>query len=320
MEKVTMEALPEFLIGQEQNTEAMTGCTAIIAPGGAVCGVDVRGGSPGTRDIAALDPLCNRTEVHGIMLSGGSAFGLEASCGLAELLEEKKIGRAAGVTVVPNVCGAVLFDLRCGRHDIRPDKAMGRKAAENAFSGLPFMSGNYGAGTGAIIGKRNGIENAMKGGIGYAALRQGDLVAAAVIAVNCVGDIVRDGMIIAGAREADGTGFADSARIILENYNKEKDLFSGNTVIGCIMTNAKLNKAQAARLAGRGQDAIARTVWPAHSIYDGDTIFALCSGKVDTSQDAVGVLAERAASEAIIDAVMSAETWGSYLARRDYVC
>lgn len=317
MEQVNLRSLSDFLIGQAQDHTAMTGCTAVIAPNGAVCGVDVRGGSPGTRDTDALDPVCNRKEVHAVLLSGGSSFGLDAAGGLMSLLEEKGIGRDVGVTVVPNVCAAVLFDLKCGDFRVRPDAAMGRRAGENAFLSLPFQSGNYGAGTGAVIGKRNGSKNAMKGGIGVAAFRHGELVAAAVFAVNCVGDITENGRIIAGARINGSRSFADSETFILDSYDSEKDFFSGNTVIGCIMTNAALDKAQATRLASQGHNAIARTVQPAHSVYDGDTVFALCSGKIKASPDSVGILAVHAAQAAILDAVKSAETYGDYLSYRE---
>ena len=316
MERIAPGALPAFLIGQAQDHDAMTGCTAIIAPGGATCGVDVRGGSPGTRETDALDPRCNREKIEAVLLTGGSAFGLDAAGGLMKLLEEKKIGRNVGVTVVPNVSAAVIFDLQCGRSDVRPDAAMGRLAGENAFAGQPFRSGNFGAGTGAVLGKANGGANAMKGGIGAAAFRQGELIVEAVFTVNCVGDIVENGEIVAGARVSGGLQFADSETVIVERYDCDTDYFR-NTVIGCIMTNAILTKAQAARLAGRGQDAIATAVRPAHSIYDGDTVFALCSGAVQASQDAVGILAEHAVREAILDAVRSAESWGEYLSCRE---
>lgn len=317
MKRMDLTEITDFLIGQDQDELAMTGCTAIIAPNGAVCGVDVRGGSPGTRDTDALNPLCNRKEVHGIILSGGSSFGLDAAGGLMQLLEEKGIGRDVGVTMVPNVCSAILFDLKCGSHQVRPDAAMGRMAGENAFVGLPFQSGNYGAGTGATIGKSNGLQNAMKGGIGAAAFCHGNLFVAAVFAVNCVGDIVENGQIIAGARKENSLDFADSEALILSSHTSEKDFFSGNTIIGCIMTNAAFTKPQAARLAAQGHNAIARTVYPAHSIYDGDTIFALCSGRVNASADSVGILAAHAAQDAIIDAIKSARTHGNYLSFED---
>ena len=322
MEKIELTELTDFLVGQAQDETAMTGCTVIIAPQGAACGVDVRGGSPGTRDTDALDPLCNRKVVHAVVLSGGSSFGLDAAGGVMQLLEERRIGRDVGVTVVPNVCEAILFDLHCGASRVRPDAAMGRLAGENALAGLPFRSGNYGAGTGATIGKSLGLKNAMKGGVGAAAFRHGELMVGAVFAVNCVGDILENGEIIAGVRKDEGLEFYGSERAILESYALETDLFKagkddardgGNTVIGCIMTNAALTKAQAARLAAQGHNGIARAVRPAHSIYDGDTVFALCSGKVAATPDSVGILAARAAEAAIVDAVRSAASYGDYL-------
>ena len=317
MRRARLDDLPAFLIGQAEHPTAMTGCTAIIAPEGAVCGVDVRGGSPATRDTDALSPLCNRTVVHAILLTGGSAYGLDAASGLMGLLEKKGIGRSVGVTVVPNVCAAALFDLKCGSSKVRPDARMGRQAGENAFMCFPFLSGNHGAGTGATIGKSRGPANAMKGGIGAAAYCHEELIVSAVFAVNCVGDIRENGRIIAGARRDGGVEFADSEQLILENYAVENDLFSKNTVIGCIMTNARLSKAQASKLAAQGQNAIARTVYPAHSIYDGDTVFALCGGQVFASPDAVGILAAHAAQDAILDAVKSAESFGSFLSWKD---
>ena len=317
MEQIAFTEITDFLIGQAQDKTAMTGCTAIIAPNGAVCGVDVRGGSPGTRDTDALNPLCNRKVVHAVMLSGGSSFGLDSAGGLMRLLEEKRIGRDVGVTVVPNVCAAILFDLKCGKADVRPNADMGRRAGENAFAGVPFQSGNFGAGTGATIGKSNGLQNAMKGGIGFSAFRYGELYAAAVFAVNCVGDIVENGKIIAGARKTNSLDFADSEALILQASANEKDFFSGNTVIGCIMTNAILTKPQATRLAAQGHNAIARAVRPAHSIYDGDTVFALCSGKVRASFDSVGILVAHTAEAAILNAVKASETYGEYLSHEE---
>ena len=317
MTRSTLQDLPDFMIGQAENADAMTGCTVIISPQGAVCGVDVRGGSPGTRDTDALNPTCNRTAVHAVVLSGGSSFGLSAADGVMRYLESKGIGRDVGVTVVPNVCAAVLFDLKCGDPVVRPDEKMGYQAAQNAFLRLPFHSGNKGAGTGATIGKTNGLHNAMKGGVGCSVYRHGELVVEAVFAVNCVGDIVENGEIIAGARRSNSSGFADSSDLIINAYANEKDFFSGNTVLGCIMTNAQLSKAGATRLSAKGHDAIARTVLPSHSVYDGDTVFSLCSGKVKTSPDAVGILAQKASEQAIYDAVKSAETYRDYLSFKD---
>ena len=317
MEKIEITELTDFLVGQAQDETAMTGCTVILAPEGAACGVDVRGGSPGTRDTDALDPLCNREVVHAVVLSGGSAFGLDAAGGVMRVLEEKRIGRDVGITVVPNVSQAILFDLHCGDSRVRPDAAMGQRAVENALRHEPFRSGNYGAGTGATVGKSLGLKNAMKGGVGCAAFRHGELMAGAVFAVNCVGDILENGEIIAGVRRNGGLELCGSEEAILSGYAAEKDLFKGNTVIGCIFTNADLTKAQAARLAGQGHNAIARAVRPAHSIYAGDTVFAMCSGKVAATPDSVGILAAHAAEAAIVDAVKSAATYGDYLSYAD---
>lgn len=331
MDKVSLKALEKFRIGQCEDPEAMTGVTVIVAPEGAVPGVDVRGGSPSTRDTDSLSPLANREFVHAVMLAGGSAFGLDASAGVMEVLEKNKIGRDVKYTVIPNVCGAILFDLGIGRSGRRPDKEMGREACLRALEGQEFLSGNHGAGTGATIGKRNGIENAMKGGIGCSVLRQGDLIAGAVIAVNCVGDIHEKGNIIAGARTDDGKSFADSEEMILEAYPVCKDYFKegakagiideddgGNTVIGCIMTNAKLNKAQVNKLASIGHNGLARTIYPTHTVSDGDTIFALASCEVEATPDSVAILAVRAVENAIIDAVRSADTWGDFLSLKDF--
>ncbi len=319
MEKIEIGLLTDFCIGQAQDEDAMTGCTVIIAPQGAVCGVDVRGGSPGTRDTDALNPLGNRKVVHAVVLSGGSSFGLDAAGGVMRVLEARKIGRDVGVTVVPNVAEAILFDLHCGDSRVRPDGEMGALAAENALRGEVFRSGNYGAGTGATVGKSLGLKNAMKGGVGCAAFRQGELMVGAVFAVNCVGDILEDGKIIAGVRKEQGLEFFGSENAILSTYVAEKDLFSGNTVIGCIFTNAQLTKPLAARLAAQGHNGIARAVRPSHSIYDGDTVFTLCSGKVSATPDSVGILAAHAAEAAIVDAIKSAATYGDYLSYADRI-
>jgi len=319
MQKVSINDLQEIAIGHAQNVDVATGCTVIVCPDGAVCGVDVRGGSPGTRDTDALNPINNRKTVHAVLLSGGSSFGLDAAGGVMEYLETHKIGRDVGVTVVPNVCAAILFDLKCGDYKIRPNAKMGYTACENAFSNQPFASGNFGAGTGATIGKVRGDAYAMKGGVGSCAFRHGDLFVGAVMAVNCVGDILdsKTGKIIAGARADDGKTFIGSESVILDDYKCKTDFFSGNTIIGCVITNAKLDKAQATKLAALGQNGIARAVRPAHSIYDGDTVFAMCTGEVSATLDAVGILASLAVEEAIVNAVKSAVSLGGFAAFKD---
>ena len=269
-------------------------------------GVDVRGGSPGTRDTDALNPVCNREVVHGVVLTGGSAFGLDAAGGVMKKLEEEGIGRDVMVTVVPNVCAAVLFDLKFGSMAARPDVAMGYAACEAALQGNPIRGPQY----------------AMKGGLGTCAYRQGDLMVGAVMACNAMGDVVEDGTILAGARNDDNTGFAGTEEWLIQHGQRQRDIFSGklvgeNTVIGCVVTNAALNKAQAAKLAAVAQNGIARAVRPANATFDGDSLFAMCHGTVPADPDAVGILAARAVEEAIRRGIRAAETLHGRPAWRD---
>lgn len=322
MDRLRIEEIPGFRIGQAGDRTATTGCTVILCPQGAVTGVDVRGGSPGTRDTDALDPRCNREAVHAVLLTGGSAFGLDAAGGVMACLEEAGIGRDVGVTVVPNVCAAVLFDLKIGRGDIRPDAAMGRAACAAALAGEPFQEGNHGAGIGCTVGKIRGPDFAMKGGIGAAAFREGPLMVGAVMACNAMGDVVKEGRILAGARNDGGDGFLSTEDWLIAHSARQTDIFSGkpvgeNTVIGCVLTNAKLNKAQANKLAAVAQNGIARAVRPANATFDGDAVFAMACGTVRADPDAVGILAARAVEEAIHRAVEQAESLHGRPARRD---
>lgn len=311
-------------IGHAQNTEAATGCTVILCKEGAMAGVDVRGGSPGTRETDALDPVNLRTSVHAVLLAGGSAFGLDAAAGVMQFLEERQVGRDVGVTKVPIVCGAILFDLRCGDFRVRPDKEMGYEACANANSAnapgsAASAQGNVGAGTGAVVGKIRGYEYAMKGGLGTACFREGELLVGAVMAVNCVGDIFdsESGKIIAGLLTGDKTSCAGTEEYMLADYQDKTDFFSGNTVIGVVVTNARLTKAEAKKLASVSHNGIARAVRPAHSVFDGDTIFSMATGTVRANIDVVGILAARAVEEAIISAVKNAETLAGFPSYRE---
>jgi len=322
MEQIAVHEIPGFQFGQVEDMEAGTGCTVILCPTGAVTGVDVRGGSPGTRDTDALDPVCNREFVHSVVLTGGSAFGLDAAGGVMKRLEEAGIGRDVGITVVPNVCAAVLFDLKFGRTDVRPDLAMGYSACERALEAQPFQEGNHGAGTGCVVGKVCGPERGMKGGIGACAYRQGDLMVGAVVACNAMGDVLEQGRILAGARNPENTGFVDAETWMVENRLRQLDVFSGkfvgeNTVIGCVVTNAALNKGQAKKLAAVAQNGLARAVRPANATFDGDTMFAMCAGQVSADPDVVGILAARAVENAIIRSVRMAESLHGRVALRD---
>lgn len=322
MEEIKIEEIPSFYFGQKEDKIGGTGCTVIICPEGAVCGVDVRGGSPSTRDTDALDPICNREVVHSVLLTGGSAFGLDAAGGIMKSLEARGIGRDVAVTTVPNVCAAVLFDLKLGEGKVRPDAQMGYEACEIALTKSELSEGSFGAGTGCAVGKAKGLPHAMKGGIGIKAYRVGELMLGAIMAVNCVGDVKKAGKIIAGCRTDDGKNFADGEAIMLENYTQTKDIFSGevkagNTVIGCIITNAKLSKAQMTKLASVGHNGLARAIYPAHSTYDGDTIFAMSHGDVLADADTVGILAAKAVEEAIVRAVTQTESLYGLLAAKD---
>jgi len=304
------DRLGEFGIGHAQDDEGGTGCSVVVCEEGAVAGVDTRGGSPGTREAEGLDPACSRGSIHAVLLAGGSAFGLDAAAGVVRALEERGVGRDVGVCRVPIVCGAVLFDLKCGDCRARPDAEMGYASASAALErGQEPVSGNVGAGTGATVGKARGLDNCMKGGLGSACLELGKLAVGALVAVNCVGDVIdpSTGEILAGTR-GEGGGWADSEACLLATSREMRDFFSGNTIIGCVLTNAILSKPEAKRLASVSHDGIARTVRPSHTRWDGDTLFALASGKVSVDPDAVAILAARAIALAIVDAVASARS------------
>jgi len=320
-EAVGFDRLGAFGIGNAQDGEGGTGCTVVVCEDGAIAAVETRGGSPGTREAEGLDPTGARSSIQAVLLAGGSAFGLDAAAGVVRALEERGIGRDVGVCRVPIVCGAVLFDLACGDYRARPDERMGYSAAIDALKRRAgAVRGNSGAGTGATVGKALGSGRCMKGGLGSACLGIGELVVGVVAAVNCVGDIVdpATGRILAGTRGEELGSFADSEACILASMDERKDFFNGNTIIGCVLTNARLSKAEAKRLAAVSQDGIARAVRPSHTRWDGDTLFALSSGEVEADPDAVALLAVRAVAGAIVDAVLSAESAYGFPSAREY--
>jgi L-aminopeptidase/D-esterase-like protein len=307
MEIIKLVDIEGIKIGHAQDVEAATGCTVILCEKGGCGGVDVRGGSPGTRETDLLNPMNLVGETHGILLAGGSAFGLDASAGVMSYLEERNCGYNVGVTTVPIVVGAVLFDLHIGDFRIRPGKEMGYQACKNA-SDNECREGNVGAGTGATVGKFLGMKQAMKGGIGTCCFRAGELDVGAIMAVNCLGDVVdpATGKIVAGALDDDGLTFADTERMFVELCDRGPRMANGNTIIGAVITNANLSKSGANRLAMVAQNGIGRVVRPAHTLYDGDTIFALSTCKIDANPDTVGLLAVRAVEISILRAVRSA--------------
>jgi L-aminopeptidase/D-esterase-like protein len=309
MKQITFTEIGGIRVGHAQDLKAATGCTVILSEEGATVGVEVRGGAPGTRETDLLNPVNLVQKVHAIILAGGSAFGLDAAAGVMQYLEERNVGFDVQITKVPIVCGAVLFDLTIGDYRIRPDKAMGYQACLNASS-TECKQGTIGAGTGATVGKILGIGRAMKSGLGCYALEVEGLKVGASVAVNCLGDVVDplSGKRLAGPLNEDMQTLADTEEIMINSYSDKKNLFTGNTTIGVVATNATFTKAQATKLASMAQDGYARTMRPAHSMYDGDTIFAMSTGCFQADLSVVGLLAARVMERAVIAAVKNAES------------
>ncbi len=299
--------VPGVKVGHAEDREGITGCSVILVEDGAVCGVDVRGSAPGTRETDALDPINEIQQVHGICLAGGSAFGLDAATGVMHYLEEQGVGVDAGVTKIPIVPSAVLFDLFIGDAHIRPSAQMGYEAAKNAKIGA-FVNGNIGAGYGATVGKLAGPQFCMKGGLGSSSLVGKDgLIVGAMVAVNAVGD-VKDPTTrttIAGARNRATGQWLDSCSY-LEEHGQSQALAGTNTTIGVVAMNAKLTKAEAKKIAQLAQNALARTIYPVHTMLDGDTIFVLGTGQQTYPVDYIGHLATKVVEEAIIAGVKGA--------------
>jgi L-aminopeptidase/D-esterase-like protein len=300
--------VPGIKVGHSQDLKAGTGCTVVICEKGAVAGVDVRGGAPGTRETDLLNPVNLVDKAHAIYLSGGSAFGLDGATGVMKYLEEKGIGLDVVLTKVPIVPGAVLFDLGVGDYRIRPDARMGYDACLNA-SEEEVRQGNIGAGTGATVGKIFGGLRCMKSGLGTASFKSQELIIGAIVAVNCLGDVIdpENGEIIAGVLSEDRKDFANTMSFLRNFPQKTKDNFSKNTTIGVIATNAKLTKAGAAKVAIMAQDGYARAIIPSHTMFDGDTIFCMATGEVEAGVNVVGAIAAEVMARAIVKAVKNAE-------------
>lgn len=310
MKEIRIQELEGFHFGHAQNHQALTGCSVIICDKGAIGGVEVRGGSPGTRETDALHAENLVEEVHGIFLSGGSAFGLDVGSGMMRFLEEKEIGFDVQVTKVPIVSGAILFDLHPGNPTIRPDSQMGYDACINAFSGKTFQQGSVGAGTGATVGKCLGYDFTMRGGIGSYAIEIGELQIGAVVAVNAFGDIIdpSTNQIIAGAYDQAKEIFLKSEEQLLNQLeNHSTNRFTGNTTIGTVVTNAKLTKSQANKIAAIAHDGFARTIRPSHTLVDGDTLFTLSTNQVETDLNVLSMLASQVIEKAVVNAVRNAD-------------
>ncbi len=312
-----------ILVGHYTFAERPSGCTVVMSSRPFAAGVDVRGGAPGTHETDLLRAENLVQEIDAVFLAGGSAFGLQSAAGVSRYLEEQGRGYATGAANVPIVCGAVLFDLALGDPSIRPDSNAGYEAARSATAD-PVPEGNVGAGAGATVGKLFGSHLAMKAGLGsWAVLRPDGLEVGALVAVNAAGDVVdSQGRIIAGARKQDGSGFLDTMDCIRKGHQPLMPL-QDNTVIAVVATNAVLNKAECTKVAQMAHDGLARRINPSHTPSDGDTVFAVATGRrfpKDRISDVglVGALAADVLAIAILRGVQQAESWGPYPAARDY--
>lgn len=315
MKEIKFTDIEGIKVGHAQDLEAATGCTVILCPEGAIGGVDVRGGAPGTRETDLLKPENLVDRIHAVVLAGGSAFGLDAASGVMKYLEERNIGFDVQLTKVPIVCSAVLFDLDIGDYKVRPDFKMGYEACLNAEKNQ-CPNGNVGAGTGATVGKLLGPSRAMKGGLGTYALQVGKLQVGAIVAVNALGDIIdtETGKTIAGLLDEKGEKIINTEEEMAKAYDKNKNLFSGNTTIGAVVTNGKFTKAQMNKIASMAHNGYGRAIRPAHSLFDGDTIFALATGKVEADINVVGFLAATVMERAIANGIKSADSLHGYKA------
>ena len=319
VENETITAVPGIRVGHATDLEGLTGCTVVICERGAAGGVDQRGGAPGTRETDLLRPMHLVQKVHAVLLAGGSAFGLAAADGVIRYLEDEGIGFDAGVSTGPIVPAAILFDLDMGNPAARPDAEMGGAACRVA-SAAPVPEGTIGAGAGATCGKILSIKRAMKSGLGTTAIDLGGgLVVGAIVAVNPFGDVVDpdSGEILAGVRKPLADEPAGTLSVMRGMVGKAALGFASNTVIGVVATNGRLTKEEANKVAQMAQDGIGRTVRPAHTMFDGDTVFAMATGEKRADVNLVGAHAAEALAQAIVRAVKAAEGAGGLPAWRD---
>lgn len=318
--EIGLNEIKGIRIGQSENIDAGTGCTVFLAENGMTAGLDVRGGGPASRESELLNPLAAAQLIHGIVLAGGSAFGLGAADGVIQYLKERGIGFDVGLQVkVPLVCQSDLFDLSVGDPCVWPDKAMGYAACVNSENGGNYRDGNYGAGCGATVGKAAGMEYCMKSGIGSYAVQIGELQVAAVVAVNALGDIYdwKNGEKIAGLLTLDRKSFRDAREVIYADTEVVENKFTGNTTIGVVITNGKFDKSRLCKIAGMAHDGYARSIRPVHTSADGDSIYTVSVGNVSADQDLTGTLAAEVMSEAIIRAVKNSESAYGFPAARN---
>ena len=317
--EISLNEIKDIRIGHAQDEAHATGCTAILCEKKAVCGVDVRGGGPASRENQLLNPLMSNDGVHGVLLSGGSAFGLDAAGGMMKYLEEKGRGVKVGSAIVPIVVGSCIFDLGCVDGSVRPDAAMGYAACLDSERGIE-RNGNVGAGMGATVGKIMSDGFAMKSGLGCYAVQMGSLQVGAIVAVNAIGDVYEldSGRQLAGLLNKKKDGMLSSeieAVKLLQLASK----FSFNTTIGAVITNANLDKAAMNKVAAMAANGVARTIRPVNTSMDGDSIYALCTGKVKTSADVVGTIGAHVLGKAINRAVLEADEIHGYKSAKSFL-
>ncbi len=314
MKEIPVTEIEGIRIGQTENAEAGTGCTVFIAENGMRAGLDVRGGGPASRESQLLNPLMTARTIHGIVLAGGSAYGLGAANGVMEYLEAHGYGYDVGVTKVPLVAQSDLFDLTVGNPAVRPDRAMGCEAARLALEAPNYKDGNYGAGCGATVGKFLGMDTCMKSGIGSWAVQLGELKIGAVVAVNALGDIFdwKTGKQLAGLLSEDRRSLRSTVEQMKTSIRSRENKFADNTTIAVLLTNARFDKTRLCKIAGMAHNGLARSIHPVHTSADGDSIYAVSLGEVDADQDLVGTLSAEVLSEAVVRAVLHAESAYGY--------
>ncbi len=317
MKEISVFDIGNLHIGNAEDLAAGTGCTVIVCEEGAPAGLDVRGGGPASRESELLKPLAHADKIHAVLLSGGSAFGLDAAGGVMQYLEAHGIGLPVGDMRVPLVCQSCIFDLAVGNGKIRPDRDMGYAACVRAFEGKGnYTDGNVGAGTGATVGKILGAEYTMKSGMGSYALQVGNLKVGAIVAVNAIGDVYdwKSGQQVAGLLSEDKKHLRSTETVLYQMYEmaaaRAVPDMAVNTTIGIVLTNAKLDKSQLCKIAGTTHNGYARSIRPVHTSMDGDSIYAMSLGQVQADKDVVGTLAAQVMSEAILRAVQVDSAYG----------
>ena len=307
MKEICITDIEGIRIGHAQDEKLGTGCTVLITPDGAPTGVDVRGGGPASRETELLNPVSSQEQIYAVFLSGGSAFGLDATGGVMKYLREKDIGYKTGLGTIPLVCSSCIFDLVVGSPLAYPSQEMAYQACVDAEKNIA-KEGNIGAGQGATVGKYNKSPDMMKSGIGNYAVQCGQIKVGALVVVNAIGDVYdKTGKIIAGMLTPDKATFANTEKIMFADCATVKDFYSENTTLGVVVTNAAFNKVQMTKIASMAQNGMARVISPVHTMADGDTMYATSVGNITADINAVGTLAAKVVEQAVINAVKAAQ-------------